>query len=32
MQPDSDDQVENFTSEKWGPGASKVVAEHFNTI
>ena len=29
---DSDDLVENFTSENWGPGATKVVADHYKTL
>jgi hypothetical protein len=32
MPGDSDDEIEDFTSEKWGPGASKVVADHYNNI
>lgn len=29
---DSDDDAEDFTSEKWGVGASKIVAEHYNNL
>ena len=32
MPNDSDDQIDDFTSEKWGPGASKVVADHYNSL
>lgn len=32
MPEDSDDVAENFTSEKYGVGTSKVVAHHYNTI
>lgn len=32
LSEDSDDQIEQFDSHKWGKGTSKVVAEHFNTV
>ena len=32
LSEDSDDEIEQFDSQKWGKGTSKVVAEHFNTV
>ena len=32
MPEDSDDAGENFTSEKYGEGTSKVVAAHYNLL
>ncbi len=32
LSEDSDDQIEQFESQKWGKGTSKVIAEHFNTV
>ena len=32
LSDDSDDQIEQFDSQKWGKGTSKVVADHFNTV
>lgn len=32
LSEDSDDQIEQFDSTKWGKGTSKVIAEHFNTV
>jgi hypothetical protein len=29
---DSDDEIENFASNEWGAGTSKVVAQHYNTL
>ena len=29
---DSDDEAEEFTEEKWGKGAPKVVADHYNAV
>lgn len=32
LQEDSDDLIEQYDSQKWGKGTSKVVAEHFNVV
>ena len=29
---DSDDEAEEFTEEKWGKDAPKVVADHYNAV
>lgn len=32
IEEDSDDALENFHSEQWGAGASKVIAEHYHEL
>ena len=29
---DSDDLEEEYRSDKWGAGASRIVADHYNTV
>jgi len=29
---DSDDEVDNFDSNHWGEGTSKIIAQHYNTL
>jgi len=32
IEEDSDDVLNNFDSAQWGPEATKVIAQHYNTI
>jgi len=32
IEEDSDDAIENFDSNVWGKGTSKVIANHYNTV
>ena len=32
IEEDSDDALENFGSEQWGAGASKVIAQHYHSV